>query len=89
MKLIMQNEPNLGQSQIFITSIKTTSYNKKTKLDTWSKRTQTKPILSAVAPVLRSFSEKGLAKEDLKGRQAFGFAYFPFDPAALIYYFYA
>jgi hypothetical protein len=45
----MQNEPNLKQSQIFITSIKTMSYNEKSKLDTWSKRTQTKPILPAIA----------------------------------------
>ena len=44
--LIMPNEPNFRKSQIFITVISTRSYNEKMKLDTWSKRTQTKPILS-------------------------------------------
>jgi hypothetical protein len=42
----MQNEPNLSKSQIFIILISTTSYSEKCKLDTWSKRTQTNPILS-------------------------------------------
>jgi hypothetical protein len=40
----MSNKANLGQSQMFITVISTTNYNEKMKLDTWSKRTQTKPI---------------------------------------------
>jgi radical SAM protein with 4Fe4S-binding SPASM domain len=40
----MRNEPNLRQSQIFITVMITTYYNAKLKLDTWSKRTQTNPI---------------------------------------------
>ncbi len=43
----MPNEPNLGQSQIFISPMKTTDYNEKSKLDTWSKRTQTNPIYKA------------------------------------------
>jgi len=43
MKLIMQNEPNFSKSQTFTTLLKTTSYSEKCKLDTWSKRTQTKP----------------------------------------------
>jgi hypothetical protein len=43
----MRNEPNFSKSQMFITLIKTTNYNKKWTMDTWSKRTQTKPILSA------------------------------------------
>jgi hypothetical protein len=43
----MRNEPNFSKSQIFITIITTTSYNEKSKLDTWSKRTQTNPILPA------------------------------------------
>jgi hypothetical protein len=43
-ELIMQNEPNFSKSQIFITLIITTNYNKKWTLDTWSKQTQTKPI---------------------------------------------
>jgi hypothetical protein len=41
----MRNEPNLGQSQIFVTVVLTMNYNEKSKLDTWSKQTQTKPIL--------------------------------------------
>jgi hypothetical protein len=32
---------------MFITLMKTTNYSEKMKLDTWSKQTQTKPILSA------------------------------------------
>ncbi len=43
----MQNEPNFSKSQMFITIAITTNYSEKCKLDTWSKRTQTKPILSA------------------------------------------
>src|SRR4030042_1221473 len=38
------NEPNFQKSQMFITTIQTMNYNKKLKMDTWSKRTQTKPI---------------------------------------------
>jgi hypothetical protein len=34
---------------MFITSINTTTYNEKATMDTWSKRTQTKPILPAIA----------------------------------------
>jgi hypothetical protein len=44
----MQNEPNLRQSQIFITALSTRSYNEKMKLDTWSKQTQTKPISKGI-----------------------------------------
>ncbi len=51
----MRNEPNLRQSQIFTTIVSTISYNEKLKLDTWSKRTQTKPILVAAKP----FGEDG------------------------------
>jgi hypothetical protein len=43
----MQNEPNFSKSQMFITPIATRNYSKKMKLDTWSKQTQTKPILPA------------------------------------------
>jgi radical SAM protein with 4Fe4S-binding SPASM domain len=49
MNKIMQNKANLRQSQIFITSVNIMDYSEKTKLDTWSKRTQTNPILPAVA----------------------------------------
>jgi hypothetical protein len=43
---------------MFINSIKTTNYNEKCKLDTWSKRTQTKPILvpSAVEGSIKTTS---------------------------------
>jgi hypothetical protein len=34
---------------MFISSIKTRNYNEKFTLDTWSKRTQSKPILPAMA----------------------------------------
>jgi hypothetical protein len=49
-ELIMQNEPNFSKSQTFITSIKTMNYSKKWTMDTWSKRTQTNPILPASKP---------------------------------------
>ena len=39
----MRNEPNFQKSQMFITSIKTTNYNEKQTMDSWSKQTQTKP----------------------------------------------
>jgi len=45
----MQNEPNFRKSQMFITAVSTRSYNEKCTLDTWSKRTQTNPILPAIA----------------------------------------
>jgi hypothetical protein len=51
----MQNKANFPKSQMFITVISTTTYNEKWTMDTWSKQTQTKPILPAVA----------LAKADL------------------------
>ncbi|MFZ0033946.1 MAG: hypothetical protein WAK60_03015, partial [Sedimentisphaerales bacterium] len=46
---IMQNEPNFQKSQMFITLMKTMNYNEKPTMDTWSKRTQTNPILPAMA----------------------------------------
>ena len=45
MNKIMPNEPNLGQSQIFITVVLAMDYSEKSKLDTWSKQTQTNPNL--------------------------------------------
>jgi hypothetical protein len=45
-ELIMRNKANFQKSQIFITVISTTNYNEKLKMDTWSKQTQTNPILS-------------------------------------------
>jgi hypothetical protein len=72
----MQNEPNFQKSQMFITLISTTNYNEKSKMDTWSKQTQTKPICSELAcpergrrvePIL---SAEALAKADSKGGQA-------------------
>jgi hypothetical protein len=41
----MQNKANFRKSQMFITLISTTNYNEKYAMDTWSKQTQTKPIL--------------------------------------------
>ena len=50
MKLIMRNEANFSKSQIFITAVLTTNYNKKATVDTWPKRTQTKPIKANLVP---------------------------------------
>jgi len=43
----MQNKANFRKSQMFTTVISTMSYSEKCTLDTWSKQTQTKPILPA------------------------------------------
>jgi len=43
---IMQNKPNLGQSQIFIRPVEKRNCNEKWQSDTWSKQTQTNPICS-------------------------------------------
>jgi hypothetical protein len=45
----MQNKPNFSKSQMFITTITTKSYSEKSKLDTWSKQTQSNPIHSEQA----------------------------------------
>jgi hypothetical protein len=45
----MPNKANLSKSQMFITTVSTKSYSEKMKLDTWSKQTQSKPILPAIA----------------------------------------
>jgi len=42
----MQNKPNFSKSQVFITVVLTRNYNEKSTMDTWSKQTQTNPILS-------------------------------------------
>jgi hypothetical protein len=57
MKLIMRNEPNFQKSQMFITVVSTRNYNEKCELDTWSKRTQTKPILPALTAGKIALSE--------------------------------
>jgi hypothetical protein len=54
----MQNEPNFQKSQMVVTQVVTTNYNEKPTMDTWSKRTQTNPILPApmagkIAPLFR------------------------------------
>jgi len=64
----MQNEPNFSKSQMFITVVSTTNYNEKPAMDTWLKRTQTKPILPAMAgkialPVRHSLGDGGSAVE--------------------------
>jgi hypothetical protein len=43
----MPNKANFSKSQMFITVVSTMNCNEKMKLDTWSKRTQTKPNLPA------------------------------------------
>jgi hypothetical protein len=48
----MQNKANFQKSQMFITLISTMIYNEKSTMDTWSKRTQTKPILKWRKPPL-------------------------------------
>jgi hypothetical protein len=45
----MRNKANFRKSQMFITAIPTMIYSEKMKLDTWSKQTQTKPNLPAIA----------------------------------------
>jgi hypothetical protein len=51
--MIMQNKANFQKSQMLITTVSTGSYNEKSKLDTWSKQTQSKPIYSElVEPIL-------------------------------------
>ena len=59
----MRNEPNFRKSQMFITLVLTMDYNEKAAVDTWSKRTQTKPTCLAEA----------LAKADLSGDNFDGF----------------
>jgi hypothetical protein len=49
----MQNEPNFQKSQMFITIVSTMNYSEKSKLDTWSKRTQTKPILKSASATIK------------------------------------
>jgi hypothetical protein len=41
----MRNKAKFRKSQMFITATVTMNCNEKCKMDTWSKRTQTKPIL--------------------------------------------
>jgi len=64
----MQNKANFQKSQMFITVVSTTNYNKKMTLDTWSKRTQTKPIYSElVEPISnRHFRQGGNPLKILK-----------------------
>jgi len=51
--------------------MKTTSYSEKFNLDTWSKQTQTKPIL--VPPVRHSFSDDGSTVEGSTQKQLSAF----------------
>jgi RNA polymerase sigma-70 factor, ECF subfamily len=56
----MRNKPNFPKSQMFIKVVSTTNYNEKWTMDTWSKQTQTNPILPA--PLFRvSFTLMGSA----------------------------
>jgi hypothetical protein len=69
----MSNKANFRKNQMFITLIPTVSYSEKCKLDTWSKQTQSKPILPAmagkIAPLFRvSFTLMGFAFDGFKRR---------------------
>ncbi len=56
----MQNEPNFSKSQMFTTIVKKRNYSEKCTMDTWSKQTQTKPILPAYGKLARrSLGEGG------------------------------
>jgi hypothetical protein len=59
----MQNKANFQKSQMFITIVSITNYNEKWTMDTWSKRTQTNPILSrAQSPALSLSNGRDLSK---------------------------
>ena len=60
----MPNKANFQKSQMLITIVSTTNYNEKCKLDTWLKRTQTKPILPAMAGEIASACLGGAEGED-------------------------
>ena len=53
----MRNKANFPKSQIFITAALATGYNEKMELDTWLKRTQTKPILSRLSAIALATAE--------------------------------
>jgi hypothetical protein len=55
----MQNEPNFSKSQMLITLAATKNCNEKVELDTWSKRTQTKPIKPNFYPKQSQNEPKG------------------------------
>ncbi len=44
---------------MFVSLIKTSNYSEKCKMDTWSKRTQTKPILPAMAGKIALSEDEG------------------------------
>jgi hypothetical protein len=44
----MRNKANFRKSQMFITVVSTMNYNEKWTMDTWSKQTQTNPILKGI-----------------------------------------
>jgi hypothetical protein len=65
----MPNKAIFQKSQMFITAITTRNYNEKREMNTWSKQTQSKPILPArvackiALPVRHSLSDGGSAVE--------------------------
>jgi len=64
----MQNEPNFQKSQMFITVISAMNYNEKMTMDTWLKRTQTKPIYSELAcPELAEWVEPISNRHSMQG----------------------
>jgi len=88
----MRNEPNFSKSQMFITLIKTTNYNKKWTLDTWSKRTQTNPTCGEQAQRVEPFyselacTEQGRSVEpnlpDIVEKSTYKLDVHPFYPYA-------
>jgi hypothetical protein len=54
---------------MFITLLKTRNCNEKTKLDTWSKRTQTKPILPASAGKIALSEVEGPIQTTIRRRR--------------------
>jgi hypothetical protein len=52
---------------MFITAVSTITYNENDALDTWSKRTQTKPILPAMAGKIALSEVEGPVVFDIEG----------------------
>jgi hypothetical protein len=65
----MSNKANFQKSQMFITTTIITNCNEKTKLDTWSKRTQTKPILPASAGKIALSAVEGPIKTAIRQKR--------------------
>jgi len=66
---IMQNKPNLGQSQNFITAVLKKNCNRKCELDTWSKQTQSNPILYRLSRLKFGWNFRGIGDIICSGRR--------------------